>query len=195
LRRLTGVQEQIPPIHSAIHVNGKRAYELARAGQPIEMKPRTVVIHHLKLLHVIKSMRDASAFSKNAFPKRLADLPTLVLDCSVSSGTYIRSLARDIGESLATKAHLAGLIRTRVGKFKLENAVELSNLSPAHALPDLAALEYPVLQLDAKQARDTRDGKRIATMHQGRATLMFENELVAIAEGDGSSFKVLRAWQ
>jgi tRNA pseudouridine55 synthase len=195
LRRLTGVQEQIPPMHSAIHVNGQRAYALARAGQAVELKPRTVVVHHLKLLHIIKSMRDATAFSKNAFPKRLADLPTLVLDCSVSSGTYIRSLARDIGESLATKGHLAGLVRTRVGKFRLEDAVELDALTPEKALPDLVALEYPVIQLDAKQARDTRDGKRIATLHQGRATLMFENLIVAIAEGDGSSFKVLRAWQ
>jgi tRNA pseudouridine55 synthase len=119
----------------------------------------------------------------------------LQLAVSVSSGTYIRSLARDIGAALGTVAHLSGLVRTRVGKYWLEQAVDIEHLRPDQGLPDLAALEFPVLELSSQQARDARDGKRVSSAVVGRVTLTLEGQLVAIADGDGSSLKVLRAWQ
>lgn len=103
-----GKQEQIPPIYSAIKKNGKKAYDLARAGIPIEMEPRTITIYSIKLLSF--------------------ESPVLVLECEVSSGTYIRSLARDIGEKLQTNANLSNLRRTRIGEYRIEDATALDDL-------------------------------------------------------------------
>ncbi|NJK45817.1 MAG: hypothetical protein HC933_17510 [Pleurocapsa sp. SU_196_0] len=103
--------------------------------------------------------------------------------------------ARDLGAALGTVAHLAGLVRTRVGRFKLEDALPLEDLRPERALPDLTALDLPGLEVSAKQAKDIRDGKRLPHPHKGRAVVTLDGKLVAIVDGDGSSLKVLRGWQ
>jgi tRNA pseudouridine55 synthase len=195
LERFRGTQQQLPPAFSAIHIDGQRAYDLARQGKEVKLEPRTVTVHRLELLSTLPSMREAPP--KGTFPEPLGDFPTLVLACSVSSGTYIRSLARDIGAALGVPAHLAGLVRTRVGSFKLEDAVKLDELTPSLARGDLDSLALPRLEVNAKQAKDIRDGKRIPHDHTGRAAVTLEGEgaLVAIVDGDGSSLKVLRAWQ
>ena len=118
-----------------------------------------------------------------------------MLFVSVSSGTYIRSLARDIGAALGVPAHLAGLVRTRVGRFKLTEAVPLEGLGSAVEKSDLESLELPVLAVDAKTARNIRDGKRVMHEHVGRAVVTLEGALVAVVDGNGSQLKVLRAWQ
>lgn len=103
-----GTQDQIPPIYSAIKKNGKKAYESARAGIQIEMEPRKVTIFSLKLISF--------------------DSTILVVECEVSAGTYIRSLARDIGVKLGTGAHLSNLRRTKIGEYDVKNAVILDDL-------------------------------------------------------------------
>jgi tRNA pseudouridine55 synthase len=190
LRSFVGEQMQMPPAYSAIHVDGQRAYDLARAGKEVKLTPRAVTIHSLELQEVLPQMRVGEGF-----PPALGEFVTLQVAVSVSSGTYIRSLARDIGVALGTVAHLAGLVRTRVGKYHLEQAVEVEELRLEQGLPDLPALEFPVFELNAKQARDARDGKRVTSEAVGRLTLTLDGQLVAIADGDGSSLKVLRAWQ
>jgi tRNA pseudouridine55 synthase len=217
LEEFIGPQQQLPPAYSAIHVGGQRAYDLARSGQDVKLEPRNVTIHQLQHELTLPNMQDFHKLeyqpvtqpdfaggvgwgaSPNgytfAFPVPLGDFPTLMLNVSVSSGTYIRSLARDIGLKLGVPAHLAGLIRTRVGKFQLKDAAKLEDLRPEQAIPDLEALDLPVLRLNAQQARDVRDGKRHPSDHTGLVTLIHDGQLVAIAEGDGSSLKVRRAWQ
>lgn len=217
LLEFIGPQQQMPPAFSAIHVGGQRAYDLARSGQDVKLEPRNVTIHHLQHALTLPTMRDFQKLeyrpitnpdfargvgwgaSPNGhtfgFPVPLGDFPTLMLNVSVSSGTYIRSLARDIGLKLGVPAHLAGLIRTRVGKFHLEDAVKLEDLRPEQAILDLEALDLPVLSLDARQAKDVRDGKRHPSDRTGLVTLVHDGRLVAIAEGDGASLKVRRAWQ
>jgi tRNA pseudouridine55 synthase len=190
LQGFVGAQMQMPPSYSAIHVDGQRAYDLARAGKEVKLEARAVTIYALELQAVLPQM-----VVGGQFPKALGEFETLQLGVSVSSGTYIRSLARDIGTALGTVAHLAGLVRTRVGKYSIEQAVDIEDLRPEQGLPDLAALEFPVLELSGKEARDARDGKRVASDAVGRLTLTLEGQLVAIADGDGSSLKVLRAWQ
>jgi tRNA pseudouridine55 synthase len=190
LRGFVGAQMQMPPSYSAIHVGGQRAYDLARAGKEVKLEPRAVTIHSLELQEILPKMRVGTMY-----PPALGEFTTLQIAVSVSSGTYIRSLARDIGEALGTVAHLAGLIRTRVGKFGLASATEIESLSPALGAPDLRALEFPLLELSAKQARDARDGKRVSSDVVGRVSLTLDGQLVAIADGDGSALKVLRAWQ
>ena len=104
-----GEIEQIPPIFSAIKVEGKRAYKLAREGKTPEMKARPVTIH---------TITDITY-----------DYPKITLTTEVSSGTYIRSLARDIGEKLGTGAYMTDLRRTKVRDFDLKNAHQIATVS------------------------------------------------------------------
>ncbi len=102
---LTGEIEQVPPMFSALKINGRKAYDLARQGKEVELKARKITISELKLL------------------KR--DDKDLELDVSCSKGTYIRSLARDLGYELESGAHLTGLIRTRIGPYMLSESISI----------------------------------------------------------------------
>jgi tRNA pseudouridine55 synthase len=108
LPRFRGEVRQIPPAVSAIHYHGRRLYQLARRGEPVDPPPRTVSIHRLRLL----------SFHPGEFP-------TGRLEVLCSCGTYIRSLCRDIGEALGCPAHVSHLVRTRVGSFRLEHSISL----------------------------------------------------------------------
>ncbi len=107
-RKFIGAIQQIPPMHSAIWVNGKRAYELARKGKKAELKSREVFIKEFEITSIEK--------------------PVVGFRVECSKGTYIRSLVRDFGKSLGTEAYLAELCRTRIGEFKLEDALILDQV-------------------------------------------------------------------
>jgi tRNA pseudouridine55 synthase len=109
LNNFIGEQQQTPPQFSAIKINGQRAYKKARQGELVELKPRTITIYDIKLISY--------------------QYPLVKIETSVSSGTYIRSLARDIGQILNTGAYLSKLERTSIGDFKLSNAVELEAIN------------------------------------------------------------------
>lgn len=103
-------QEQIPPIYSAIKVNGKKLYEYARKGEKIEIQPRKIKIYDIKLLHIDKIQN------------------TMDFEVSCSKGTYIRSLCEDIAKKLGTIGYMSGLKRTRVGEFYIKDAITLDEL-------------------------------------------------------------------
>lgn len=107
LKKFVGTIEQIPPAFSACKIDGKRAYDLARKGDEVELKPKVLVIDEIELLE--------------------CNLPEIKIRVVCSKGTYIRALARDIGEALESGAHLTGLIRTRVGDVKLENCMKVDD--------------------------------------------------------------------
>ena len=107
LEKLTGPQDQMPPMFSAKSVDGKRAYAMARKGKTVELKPQAIRIHKLELLSI--------------------DLPDLSVHVECSKGTYIRSLARDLGEELKSGGHLTGLRRTRIGPYSVSDALTLDN--------------------------------------------------------------------
>jgi len=107
LKKFIGSIEQIPPAFSACKIDGERAYELARAGKEVELKPKTLVIDEIELLE--------------------CNLPEIKIRVVCSKGTYIRALARDIGEALNSGGHLTGLIRTRVGDVRLEHCMDIEN--------------------------------------------------------------------
>lgn len=107
LQQFKGTIEQIPPAFSACKVDGKRAYNLARKGDEVELKPKTLVIDEIELLE--------------------CNLPEIKIRVVCSKGTYIRALARDIGEALQSGAHLTGLIRTRVGEVRLEDCMQVED--------------------------------------------------------------------
>lgn len=105
LKQFIGKIEQIPPTFSACKIEGKRAYDLARAGKEVELKPKTLVIDEIELLE--------------------CELPVIKIRVVCSKGTYIRALARDIGQALHSGAHLIGLIRTRVGNITLKDCMDV----------------------------------------------------------------------
>ena len=107
LKKFIGTIEQIPPAFSACMVEGKRAYDLARKGEEVKLKAKTLVIDEIELLEY--------------------DLPVIKIRVVCSKGTYIRALARDIGEALQSGAHLIGLVRTRVGEVRLEDCMSVDD--------------------------------------------------------------------
>jgi tRNA pseudouridine55 synthase len=146
LDRFRGTFEQVPPAFSAIKQDGRPLYERARRGEAVTVKPRTVTVYELALT-------DWTA-------------PRAELNLTVSAGTYIRSIARDIGESLGSAATLERLERTRIGKFALDAAVALEDLTDESArralIPVEDALDWlPRVEVDPDAARDLALGRRI----------------------------------
>jgi tRNA pseudouridine55 synthase len=151
LADFTGLIEQIPPAYSAIKIDGKRAYDRARAGEEVEMTARAVTIHALSVRHAGEGL-----------------LEEITLSADVSKGTYIRSLARDIAKALGTVGHVTMLRRTRAGPFTLENAISLDKLNAFGQgapqediiLPIEAGLvDIPALDLSPEQARAVQQGR------------------------------------
>ena len=143
LPEFLGVQLQRPPIYSALKRDGKRLYALARAGQPVEVEPRPIRIDELRIIEW--------------------NSPTLILDVVCGKGTYIRSLAFDLGERLGPGAHLAALVRTRSGPFTLASSIALDALMQAFdegtwrdvfLAPDEALLDWQAAILG--EANETR---------------------------------------
>jgi len=106
LKEFEGKQMQVPPIYSAIKVDGKRAYQIARKGGEVEMKPREIEIYNIELTEY--------------------NLPEITVKIDCSKGTYIRSLANDLGKKLNNGAYLSGLVRTKSGEFQIENSITIS---------------------------------------------------------------------
>lgn len=145
---LTGEIEQVPSSVSAIKVDGKRAYARVRAGEQVELQARAVTVAEFELL---ATRREPGAI----------DLDVRVV---CSSGTYIRSLARDLGAGLGVGGHLTALRRTRVGAFLVQDAHDLATLDPAAALlpaVDAATRLFERLDLTEQQAIDLTHGRRI----------------------------------
>jgi tRNA pseudouridine55 synthase len=204
-----GPQMQVPPQYSAIQVGGVRAYAAARAGVHTELPARPVLLHELKALGLYGSVQNAPktfladgegrwtvSDSGHTFtlPPALGEFPTLLVWARVGSGTYIRSLARDIGLALGTASHLSGLVRTRAGRFGLQQAVQLDALEGAEGLDDQLALSLPIIEATPELALKLRQGKRPEWAEAGRFLVTLDGALVAVVDGDGQSLKVVRAW-
>jgi tRNA pseudouridine55 synthase len=185
LQKFTGEIVQMPPVYSALKIGGKAAYERARAGETVELKPRTVIIHSLRVS---------------------AEEPDeMTLEATVSKGTYIRSLARDIAHALGTVGHVSYLRRTRAGPFSLQSAISLDFLEQAAkarpltetVMPLTAALDdIPALPVTPDQARLLRHGQMLfgfpAPPGLGLATS--EGTPVALVEASVDGLKVVRGF-
>jgi tRNA pseudouridine55 synthase len=112
-----GIIDQLPPLHSAIKIDGKRAYKFARKGKEVELKKRSVEIKEFEITSI--------------------QFPLLSFRIVCSKGTYIRSIARDLGEMLGVGAYLSQLCRTRIGEYKLENAMNIHDVTPTIEDADL----------------------------------------------------------
>jgi tRNA pseudouridine55 synthase len=144
LAALVGEIDQVPSSVSAIKVDGRRAYARVRAGERVDLPARRVVVHEIAVTSLA--------------------LPTLDVDVHCSSGTYVRSLARDLGAALGVGGHLTALRRTAVGPFSLAMARTLEDLAASFSvipIADAARVSFPTLDLDEQQAADVRVGRRL----------------------------------
>ncbi len=169
---------QKPPEYSALRVEGRRAYDLARAGHAVELAPRPVVIHRIDVISYV--------------------WPRLALEVACEGGTYIRSIARDVGESLGCGGLVEELVRTRIGAFTLADAIELADVSAATILglirPSAEAVaQLPSVGVTAEQVADLARGRSIELPEARAGELALigpDGTLVAVAEADPQSGKV-----
>lgn len=181
LARFVGNLMQVPPMHSALKVDGRPLYRYARAGEEVAREARSVVVHALDLVDW--------------------NPPDAVVAVSCSKGTYVRVLAEDIGAAAGCGAHLAGLRRTATGGFRIEDGVTLERLEAmtdaerdAALLPAAALLaDLPTLALDASDARRFSQGQAIATSCADGEYAAFTGEaLLGIAAVDNGVAKPSR---
>ena len=189
LAAFVGEVEQVPPAFSALKIEGKRAYDLARAGEPVALKPRRVLIERLELLG-----------------RPDADHADFVVSCG--KGTYIRSLGRDLALSLGTVGYLSALRRTAVGPFREEAAISLPKLEALGHIPALlgalapvatALDDIPALALTEAQADRLRQGQPVLLTRDAPpsgALLRAESgsRLVALVRSDGASLQPVRVF-
>jgi len=181
LMQFTGEIAQVPPMYSAIKQGGRKLYDLARAGQVVEREARTVTIHALDVLAY--------------------EPPELSLRVTCSSGTYIRSLAHDLGAALGIGAHLSALRRTRSGTFSIADAVPLNVLLDEadadwlrHCIaPHDALADYPALTITQQQAQILARGQQIPREESTEAELVFaylpDNRLAAVVQAHGEMWQ------
>ena len=183
LQTFVGEIEQVPPPYSAVKVQGKRAYDMAREGEEVELAPRLIHVYSLEILEWAP--------------------PEVVIDVYCSSGTYVRSLANDLGKALGTGAYLVGLRRTKSGRFTLRDAVPLRRLQESfdagnwyrHLIPAAEALaDWPMIELDADQVELIRHGHRIPAEPEQKGLargISQQGDLVALLEVDENTHE----WQ
>jgi tRNA pseudouridine55 synthase len=176
LQQFVGQIQQAPPSYSAVKVAGQRAYRLARKGQEVALKPRPIVVHRIDLL--------------------CFESPVVEIEVECGKGTYVRSLANDIGRELRCGAHLASLVRTRVGPFDIESATDIAALEAAFesgswrvlVLPmDCGLAHLPAMTLGVVDEQDVRHGKALSLDERGS-----EGEVRRAYGEDGSLAAIVR---
>ena len=180
LKYFRGEIEQLPPIYSAIKVNGKKLYEYAREGQEVKIEPRKVTIFELELINFDMQKQQAE----------------VKIICS--KGTYIRSIANDLGEKLGVFGHLIKLVRIKAGEFYVENSIKLEDLNTVEVV--LSNLIYPteklnfmIYNLDNEEKIRISNGMAIIPNQQFKndeyVILMDNEKLAAITKFDGKFLK------
>lgn len=167
LEKFRGEIEQLPPVYSAIKVNGKKLYEYAREGKEVKIEPRRVNISKLEVVDF--------------------EYPHLSLRIECSKGTYIRSIANDLGEELGTYGHLIKLVRVKAGDFEINEAIKLDDLDTLEAVQKsliypLENLHFPKYELNEKEKAIISNGGSIkADVENSLVCLTFQGVLCAVA--------------
>jgi len=206
----TGAIEQVPPAYSALKIAGKAAYARARSGEKVELKARTVTIHSLSVRHPELVSGSISPPDEPPPEWKLkhvqhGGLEAITLAATVSKGTYIRSLARDIARALGTLGHVVMLRRTRAGPFTLDTAISLDFLAEAAkarrltetVLPLEAALDdIPALPVTPGQAQLLRHGQRLSGFPAlpGLRLATSDGVPVALVEAAADGLRVVRGF-
>ena len=172
--------DQIPSSVSAIKVAGKKAYEIVRSGEKVELTPRKIHISAIDLHEIIR-------FNK---------FIDLVVTVHCSSGTYIRALARDIGKKLNVGGHITNLRRIQSGRYKIADALNISNLNLENikliSMAEVAMELFPSIKVELDEIQDVIHGRFIRKTHEPAQTIALIDKkpsLVALAQGDGVMLK------
>lgn len=182
LPKFRGEIEQLPPIYSAIKVNGKKLYEYARKGEDVEIKPRGVNIYKLEVINFDE---------KNQ---------TLELHIECSKGTYIRSIAHDIGEDLGCFGHLIKLVRIKAGQFEVNKTIKLDTLETAEQVQEnliypLEYLNYPKYELNKTEKEKVSHGMGLEiNAKDGVVALTHQNVLIAVAKVENNKAKMQKVF-
>ena len=171
LPKFVGTIEQLPPAYSALKVEGKRAYAMARRGEAVSLQPRPIEVYAIDLVSY--------------------DYPKLVLDIRCGSGTYVRSLGRDIARAVGTEAVMSALVRREIGHFRIENAIPHHDITRESIAANLrpaveAVVDLPRLVVTASDVAELSHGRRIAN----RTKLVGEE--IAAVDGMGNLVALLR---
>ena len=184
LENFRGDIEQLPPIYSAIKVKGRKLYEYARKGEDVKIEPRRVNISELKILNFNAETR----------------LLELYIACS--KGTYIRSIANDLGETLGTYGHLIRLIRVKAGEFGVNESVKLEKLETVdqvekHLICPLEYLDYPKCELTDEELEKVSHGMQIKPqdkLNNGTVILVRNSNLIAVGENTEGIIKTSKVF-
>lgn len=175
-----GEIEQLPPIYSAIKINGKKLYEYARKGEQVEIKPRKVTIEKIELKHFDPELQQAE----------------ILIKCS--KGTYIRSIAHDLGQQLGVGAHLIKLVRTQAGNFRVENTVQLEGIDiERNLINPLEVLDLPKMEVNEVQLEKIKHGMQIANPNFDNdiyITLDYNNSIAAIGITEKDKIKLKKVF-
>lgn len=179
IQGFVGEYRQIPPMYSALKVNGKKLYELAREGKVIERKARTVYIREIRILSI--------------------ELPRVTMEVTCSKGTYIRTLCQDIGEKLGVGGCMKSLLRTQVGRFTLEDSKTLQNIQELKENGSLEQILIPVDSLFEDYRRVQVDKKQEPLLYNGNMFYMegqkdvpYDEEMVRVYDCDGKFVAIYR---
>lgn len=182
LPKFRGEIQQLPPIYSAIKVNGKKLYEYARKGEEVKIEPRGVNIYKLEIVNFDEEKQ------------------TLDLHIECSKGTYIRSIANDLGEALGCYGHLIKLVRIKAGKFGINDAIKLDTLETKEQVEKnliypLEYLNYPKYELNDSEKEKVSHGMGVnVDLEDGIALLIQQNKLIAVANIENKKAKISKVF-
>lgn len=184
LTSFEGEIEQLPPMYSAIKVKGKKLYEYAREGKTISVAPRQVTIHKIELKNFDEEKQEAQVY----------------IECS--KGTYIRSIANDLGQNLCCGGYLTRLIRTKAGKFLVEDSIKMQDYKSIefvekHLIEPISMLNYPLYNLNTSEKLDISNGKPILNKSINNAEniiLVYNDSIKAVASSCNGCIKVKKVF-
>lgn len=184
LTSFEGEIEQLPPMYSAIKVKGKKLYEYAREGKTISVAPRQVTIHKIELKNFDEEKQEAQVY----------------IECS--KGTYIRSIANDLGQNLCCGGYLTRLIRTKAGKFLVEDSIKMQEYKSIefverHLIEPISMLNYPLYNLNTSEKLDISNGKPLLNKSINNAEniiLVYNDSIKAVASSCNGCIKVKKVF-
>lgn len=184
LTSFEGEIEQLPPMYSAIKVKGKKLYEYAREGKTISVAPRQVTIHKIELKNFDEEKQEAQVY----------------IECS--KGTYIRSIANDLGQNLCCGGYLTRLIRTKAGKFLVEDSIKMQDYKSIefvekHLIEPKSMLNYPLYNLNTSEKLDISNGKPLLNKSINNAEniiLVYNDSIKAVASSCNGCIKVKKVF-
>ncbi len=184
LTSFEGEIEQHPPMYSAIKVKGKKLYEYAREGKTISVAPRQVTIHKIELKNFDEEKQEAQVY----------------IECS--KGTYIRSIVNDLGQNLCCGGYLTRLIRTKAGKFLVEDSIKMQDYKSIefvekHLIEPISMLNYPLYNLNTSEKLDISNGKPLLNKSINNAEniiLVYNDSIKAVASSCNGCIKVKKVF-